>query len=605
MIIAGGDTLVSCLAKTPRGINGFIGTHSGTDGAVEVPKANAPAFGAVTEANAPTYGFRFRGLDAGERYYPFEALEQEAHRRAGKLQQLDLQPNDRVALVVADPAEFVLSFLAASVAGAVPVPIYPRASFKAKNAYVETVSHIVATSGAKLLLTMESTLPVLEEVLTLHPNLVRIVTVESLSQMPERSPQLPLVRPDDICFLQFTSGSTSLPKGVMVTHRNLIANARAFLGPHGVNATLDDLTVTWLPLYHDMGLIGFVLGTIVCAVPTLIMPTEAFGRRPNIWLETLHRAGGTLTFAPNFAYALATKRARDRDVEGLDLSRVRVAGCGAEPINAKVMRDFVARFSACGFSPNALLPAYGMAEATLAITFHPRQTPVVTDRVSLKAMQTGHATPVSDAEAESGAATQELVSCGIPFPEHEVLIMDEQSQPLPERRVGEVVTRGPSITGGYYKNPEATAESWRDGFLHTGDLGYFADGRLYICGRMKDLIIIRGANYYPQDIEWSVAELEGVRRDNVVAFSVMRGGEEQLVVCAEANSAEAESLRKGIAAKVAETVAITVGHVAIVRVGSLPKTSSGKVQRRRTKAMFESGELEEHLTKEPTSSVGQ
>jgi len=588
---------VSCLANTPRGIKGFTGTqHSGADGAnaIDASRADVPVLPADTEPNTPTYGFRFRGLDANERYYPFEALEQEAHRRAGKLQQLALQPGDRVALVVADPAEFVLSFLAASVAGAIPVPIYPRASFKAKNAYVETVSHIVATSGAKLLLTMESTLPVLQEVLERRPNLTRIVTVEALNQIAGRSPQLPIVRPDDICFLQFTSGSTSLPKGVMVTHRNLIANARAFLGPDGVNATLDDLTVTWLPLYHDMGLIGFVLGTIVCSVPTLIMPTEAFGRRPNIWLETLHRAGGTLTFAPNFAYALATKRARDRDLESLDLSRVRVAGCGAEPINAKVMRDFAARFARCGFPPNALLPAYGMAEATLAITFHPRDTAIVTDRVSLKAMQTGHATPVSDAEAESGTPAQELVSCGVPFSEHEVRVVDEQGQPLPERRVGEVVTRGPSITSGYYQNPEATAESWRDGFLHTGDLGYFADGRLYICGRMKDLIIIRGANYYPQDIEWSAAELEGVRRDNVVAFSVVRDGEEQLVVCAEANHADAETLRKTIAAKVAETVGITLGHVAIVRVGSLPKTSSGKVQRRRTKAMFESGELEEH-----------
>jgi fatty-acyl-CoA synthase len=399
----------------------------------------------------------------------------------------------------------------------------------------------------------------------------------------------PTIRPDDLCFLQFTSGSTSLPKGVMVSHANLVANARAFLGPTGVNASLDDLTVTWLPLYHDMGLIGFVLGALVCHLPSVLMPTEAFGRRPNIWLETLHQTKGTLTFAPNFAYALATKRARDKDLEGLDLSRVRLAGCGAEPINPKVMHEFAERFARCGFRREALLPAYGMAEATLAITFHPRETPFQVDRASTAGLRAGVATPAAD-----GDDATELVSCGVAFPEHEIKIVDEQGKPLDERHVGEIWTRGPSITQGYFGNPEATAESFTDGWLHTGDLGYIAAGNLYVCGRLKDLIIIRGANFYPQDLEWAVAELDGVRRDNVVAFSVVRSGEETLVICAEANSGDAPALRKAITSKVAETAGITVGHVAIVKVGSLPKTSSGKVQRRRTKSLFETDALEEH-----------
>ncbi|MET0390303.1 MAG: fatty acyl-AMP ligase [Polyangiales bacterium] len=557
MTYSAADTLVSCLASSPRG---------------------------------STYGFRFRSLDASERFYSFEALEVEAQRRAAQLAQLDLNKGDKLALVIADPAEFVLSFVAAVVAGIVPVPIYPRASFKAKNAYVETVSHILATSGAKWLLTTESTKPVVEEVFQQESTLARLYTVEQLLQLPVQEPKLALIKPSDLCFLQFTSGSTSLPKGVMVTHENLVANARAFLGPTGVNATLDDLTVTWLPLYHDMGLIGFALGSIVCSVPTLIMPTEAFGRRPNVWLETLHQSGGNLTFAPNFAYALATKRARDKDLEGLDLSHVRLAGCGAEPVNAKVMHEFATRFARCGFRREALLPAYGMAEATLAVTFHPRDTPFIVDRVSATAMHDGHATQVG----EDDPAALEIVSCGRAFPGHAVEIIDEQGQTLPERRVGQIITRGPSVTSGYYENPTATAQAWHDGWLHTGDLGYIADGCLYVCGRLKDLIIIRGANYYPQDIEWNVAELEGVRRDNVVAFSVQRGGEETLILCAEANSSDAPALRVAIARKVQETTGVTVGHVAVVRVGSLPKTSSGKVQRNRTKRLFEAGELEEH-----------
>jgi fatty-acyl-CoA synthase len=564
------DTLVSCLANTPRGTQ---------------------------------HGFRFRALDGTERFYAFEALEAEAHRRAGLLQALDLKQGDRLALVIADPAEFVLSFVSAVVAGCVPVPIYPRASFKAKNAYTDTVSHIMATSGAKVLLTTESNKSVVDDVFTQNPSLARLWTVEQLQQVPDQSARLPTLAPSDLCFLQFTSGSTSLPKGVMVTHENLLANARAFLGPTGVNPSLEDLTVTWLPLYHDMGLIGFALGGIVCSAPTYIMPTEAFGRRPNIWLETLHEKRGTLTFAPNFAYALATKRARDKDLEALDLSHVRIAGCGAEPINPRVMHEFAQRFARCGFRKEALLPAYGMAEATLAITFHPRDNAIITDRVSVAAMQRGEAAKV-EANAEANDQALELVSCGTAFPGHEVGIVDEQGNMLPERRVGEIVTRGPSVTSGYFKNPEATAESWRNGWLHTGDLGYLADGNLYVCGRLKDLIIIRGANYYPQDIEWAVAEVEGVRRDNVVAFSVQRSGEETLIICAEGNSSDAAQLRKAIASKVSETSGITVGHVAVVRVGSLPKTSSGKVQRRRTKSLFETGELEEHETAEQASGAG-
>jgi len=557
MRLSAADTLVSCLASTPRG---------------------------------SSHGFHFRSLDSVERYYPFELLEAEAQRRAAQLYAFGLRKGERLALVIADPAEFVLSFVAATVAGVVPVPIYPRASFKAKNAYVDTVRHIVKAAGARAVLTMESTRPVIEEVFALEPDLARLVTVEALQLLPDDKRELPNLTAQDLCFLQFTSGSTSLPKGVMVTHGNLVANARAFLGPEGVHATPDDLTVTWLPLYHDMGLIGFVLGAIVCSVPTLIMPTEAFGRRPNMWLEALHKQHGNLTFAPNFAYALATKRARDKDLEGLDLSHVRVAGCGAEPINPKVMREFAERFARVGFRAEALLPAYGMAEATLAISFHQRGAALLTDRVNAEQMKQGHAVPAAE-----GGEVVELVSCGRPFSEHAIKIVNEAGDSLPEREVGEIWTRGPSVTHGYFGNAEATAAAWTDGWLHTGDLGYIAAGNLYVCGRLKDLIIIRGANFYPQDIEWAVAEIEGVRRDNVVAFSVERNGEETLIVSAEANSSDAPALRKAIATKIAETVGLTVGHVAVVKVGSLPKTSSGKVQRRRTKSLFEAGQLEEHV----------
>jgi fatty-acyl-CoA synthase len=477
-------------------------------------------------------------------------------------------------------------------AGVVPVPMYPRASFRAKNSYLETIAHIVESAGARALITLEALKPTVDELLTRRTRLESIFVGERLFR-PEAAPaknvKLPQIDPSDLCFLQFTSGSTNLPKGVMVSHRNLIANADAFLGPEGADRREDDVTVTWLPLYHDMGLIGFVLGTIIWDIPSVLLPTEAFARRPTMWMQAMHDYGGTIMFAPSFAYGLAVKRTRDKDLEGLDLSKIRIAGCGAEPINPQVLRAFVERFAPVGFDANALMPAYGMAESTLAITFHPRGEPIRVDRVSAAAIRTGKATP-----AKAGEDCLELVACGRAFSGHTLEVVDDMRCALPEREVGEIIVRGPSVTAGYFQNPEATTESHRAGWLHTGDLGYLAEGNLYVCGRMKDLIIIRGANYYPQDIEWSLADVPGLRRDNVVAFSVVADGDETLVIAAEGNSSDAVELRQAIASKVTETHGLVVSRVAVVRIGSLPKTSSGKAQRRTTKQLFEQGLLEEH-----------
>ncbi len=545
-------------------------------------------------------GFRFVTVRGEERYYPHEALEREARRRAAKLAQLGLRKGERLALAIADREEFVLSFLGAAVAGLVAVPIHPRVSFnfKTRQSYAETVSHIVRSAGARMLLTPASSREAIEGALASDTGLERVLLVEEFLAGEPPATEFPQVNPDDLCFLQYTSGSTSLPKGVMVTHGNLVANAEAFRGPKGLDLRREDVAISWLPLYHDMGLIGFVLDTLICDLPTVLLATEAFVRRPGVWMEAMSKYGGTITFAPNFAYALAARRTRDEDLAGLDLSRLRVAGCGAEPINADVMRQFCARFAAVGFRPEALLPCYGMAEATLAITFHDYDQPIVTDTVYASTLSIGKAVP---AKRDAGLRTVELVGCGHPFPGHELRVVDESGRPLPERSVGEIISRGPSTTPGYFGQPEATANGYRDGWLHTGDLGYVAGGQLYICGRSKDLIIIHGANYYPQDIEWAVAEVPGVQRGAVVAFSVMRDGEETLIVCAEGKAPDAVALKRAIAEKVAESAGLRAAQVAVVQVGSLPKTSSGKAQRRKTKAQFEAGELEEHVPQAVTA----
>jgi fatty-acyl-CoA synthase len=534
-------------------------------------------------------GFRFYGMDRKERYFPYEAMREEAYRRAAFLAAEGLEKGDRVALVTPENHEFVLSFLGAAVGGFVPVPISPRAGFKVADAYVDTLEHIIAASGAKVLVCME----VNEELIgqlrdreaTQH---LRILVAPKAFEGSPPPFAAPTVTPADLCFLQFTSGSTSKPKGVMVTHRNLVANGTAILGPAGLARTPEDVGVSWLPLFHDMGLIGFVLGTLLVDLQAVLMPTPLFARAPRMWLELVTKHRGTITYAPNFAYQLVTKRTKDKDLASLDLSSLRVAGCGAEPIRARTLQSFAERFAPAGFRPEALLPSYGMAESCLAITFHPRGTPMVVDKVDPAQMRRGVAEPT---EAEDGL---EIVSCGVPFPEHEVKIVGEDGATLPDRRVGQILARGPSVTSGYFQNPEASAQSFRDGWLYTGDLGYRVDGNVYVNGRVKDLIILNGANHYPQDLEWAVGELEGVRRGNVCAFSVIQDGEEKLVMVAEANRSEAARLTDEIEKTIFRTFSLPIHEVLISPVGTLPKTSSGKHQRRKTALLYEAGELAQH-----------
>ncbi len=537
-------------------------------------------------------GFRFLGLDRQERYLPYAAMRAEAERRAAFLAASGLAPGDRVALLLPENHEFVLTFLGASMAGLVPVPMYPQATFKSVDAYIDILAHIVEAADAEVVVCMEQNRDVMGKLAARLPGGRQVLFAPEAFAGTPPAWSRPTVRPDDLCVLQFTSGSTNKPKGVMVTHANLVANASAFLGPHGLNRTPEDVGVSWLPLFHDMGLIGFVLGTLIVDLPVVLMPTAHFARMPRLWLELISQHRGTITYAPNFAYQLVAKRVRESDLTSLDLSSLRVAGCGAEPIRARTLVEFAERFAPCGFRPEALLPSYGMAESCLAITFHPRGTPMVVDRVSPAAMRDGVAQPSDAPDAI------EVVSCGVPFPEHGVRVVDERGEPLPERRVGEVLTRGPSVTAGYFRNAEATAEALRGGWLHTGDLGYHADGNLYICGRLKDLIIINGANHYPQDLEWAVAELQGVRRGNVCAFSVMRDGTEHLVMVAEANRDDAARLRREIAEVVYADFGLQVADVPISPVGTLPKTSSGKLQRRKTRLLYERGELSAHPTEE-------
>ncbi len=534
-------------------------------------------------------GFTFLDDDLAPRDYPFSAVAAEAERRGRLLRRAGLEPGDRIALVVPDGRDFVLTFLGAVRAGIVPVPMYPPLALGKMDGYLDTARRIMTAAGVKQLLTSKSMSALLWGLVPKVPSLEDLITTDRLAEGQD-APEVDLdarpIRADDLCFLQFTSGSTADPKGVMVTHGNLIANARAIM-TEGLGAYGDrgDRAVSWLPLYHDMGLIGFVISPLFTTVPVVFIPTLSFVKRPGVWMETMSKYQGTISFAPNFAFGLAAKRARG--VDKIDLSRVRVLGCGAEPIHAGTLRRFADAFAPAGLRGDALMPCYGMAEATLAMAFDRVDQPfgtVVIDRDRYEA--DGQAVPARDG--------LELVGCGRTFSGHQLGVMGPGEQLLPDGEVGEIVFRGPSVTPGYFGNEAATQAALQNGWLHTGDLGFMREGQIFVSGRMKDLIILNGRNYHPQAIEWEVEQLEGVRRGNVVAFSTSGEHSEQLAVAVETKVTDPDAraaLEEAVRVRVRQNLGVEVKHVALIGAGALPKTSSGKLQRSRTRRAFEEGSL--------------
>ena len=533
----------------------------------------------------------------GDLYLSFHALREEVQKRAHHLRALGLRKGERVALVVPDGHEFVPTFLGALWAGLVPVPLYPPLSLGKLDAFMESLTTILTAASPRVLVAGAQVEKLLWGVMGKVASLERLVRSTDLGEPVERALHQGLLRESlddhDLAFLQFTSGSTSLPKGVMVTHGSLAANAKAIL-TDGLKADpKTDKGVTWLPLYHDMGLIGFVIAPLTVGISVVFIPTLSFIRNSTLWMETIHKHRGTISFAPNFAYALVTKRAKPEQLARWDLSSVRVFGCGAEPINPDTMRAFVETFKGARLRPESLLPCYGMAEATLAMAFIPLEEPLRTDRID-EADYHGHqkATPLPHGSAK---AALEVVCCGKTFTGHELSIRDEAGRELPERTVGEICFSGPSVAAGYYNDPEASKAAGMgpgtDGWLHTGDLGYLADGEVFVSGRLKDLLIINGRNYYPQRIEWIVEEVPGVRKGSAVVFSRPGKSSEEVVVCLETRDPEPAKLAEAIKAKVSEELSLQVSDVKLVAPGALPKTSSGKLQRRKTREQYLAGTL--------------
>jgi fatty-acyl-CoA synthase len=543
---------------------------------------------ALAAASHTDQGFVFIG-DGGEVRRSFAELRQQALGVAHALSAQGLRPGDLVALVIADAEPFLTALFGVSVAGLVPASLYPPATMSDLPRYVAQTAGILRTARARAVITTAALRPSFDAWLADCPDLELVLSRDALDGPPvETAARITL---DDLAFVQFTSGSTSAPKGVALTHRSLASNIEAINGPAGIDVRPDDSGMSWLPLYHDMGLVGMTLGALYSGRSTVLLPPHAFVKRPITWLRAISQYRSTVSFAPNFAYDLCVRRVKERDLDGVDLSCWRIAGCGAEPIHAPTLSAFARKFAPAGFDPTSFVPSYGLAEHVLAATFPPRgRAPRVESLDAADLTERRVARRVPDSAASPSVT---VVSCGLPLPDHRIRIVGEDGRELPEREIGEITLAGPSVMVGYYKEPALTKEALSGEWLRTGDLGYLADGELFVCGRAKDVIIVNGRKYHPQDLEWGVDDVAGVRRGRVVAFGLAQaGGPDRVAIVAEpSGTVDADALVESIRRRIGDLCGLYVDEVVLVPSGTIGRTTSGKVQRAATKARYERGDL--------------
>jgi acyl carrier protein len=544
--------------------------------------------------------------DANEKPITYKNLLDGASASARGLIARGLQPGETVAIMLPTGEQFFNSFFGVLLAGGIPVPIYPPLRPDRIAEYAQRQVHILRNAGARCLITFHEAEAIARILRPQVPTLRSVATPEGLasaggrdgSNRAAKGPAL-LITEESPALIQYTSGSTGKPKGVLLSHQNLLSNIRSIGKAIQVSPT--DVGVSWLPLYHDMGLIGSWLFCFYFGIPIVILSPLSFLSRPERWLWAIHRHRATLTPAPNFAYELCARRIKEEYIKGLDLSSWRVALNGAEPVSAETLSRFTKRYTSYGFRPETLLPVYGMAEASVALTFPPLGRPPRIDPISRDLFErTGRAQPAGSSES----SPLEFVSCGIPLSDHEIRIVDENGEPVPERVEGQILFRGPSCTSGYYQQPDVTRDLFRDGWLVSGDLGYLAEGELFVTGRKKDLIIKGGRNLYPYEIEEVVGEVFGIRKGCVAAFGIKEAmqGTEKIIVVAETKEKKKEvqaEMERTILDRVASATGVPPDQILLVPPGTVPKTSSGKIQRSACRAAYLEGRLKGHRQKVP------
>ena len=532
---------------------------------------------------------------------PYRDLRDQAQSLARRMIRAGLRRGERVAIIADSSADFVRAFWASQYAALIPVPLPTPAAFAGRVNYIDHIHPMMSAAQPRAVIApgvfLES---VRQAAVRLDVDLVG--TIQDLEQLPEADADLPAVEPDDVCYLQFSSGSTRSPTGVSVTHRALLANARG-IARDALNITETDRCTSWLPFYHDMGLVGFHLMPLASQLSVDYLAPDEFARRPLMWPTLISRNGGTLSFSPSFGYDLCARRAMNASLEHLDLSRWRVAGIGGDVIRPGILARFADTFSGRGFRKEALVASYGMAEATLGVTFAPIDRGIEVDRVDLGSLRRdGRAIPAD------GDNVRDLVLCGEVLPGHDLEIRDAEGTVLAERQVGRIMFRGPSVMTEYFGRSEETARVLStDGWLDTGDLGYLVGGSLVVAGRSKDLILVNGRNVWPEDLELAVENhIDGVRRGDVVAFSVDGQDAERVVIllqCRTMDPAPREALRTAVASLILTTAGLNCS-VVLVSHNALPRTSSGKMSRMRARAMYRASLLGEPPQDAASVTVG-
>jgi fatty-acyl-CoA synthase len=521
------------------------------------------------------------------RAYPFSTLRQDALAMAYRLISHGVQPEDRIALVAETGPEFAALFFGCVYAGAWPVPLPLPTSFGGKESYIDQLSVQLKSCDPKILFFPAELTQTAGEAAT--QNSVEGLDWESFADRIALKAELPLARTDEICYLQYSSGSTRFPHGVAVTHKALLNNLSAH--SHGMEVNENDRCVSWLPWYHDMGLVGCFLSVVANQVSTDYMKTEDFARRPLAWLDIISRAEGTvISYSPTFGYDICARRISSQThvSERFDFGHWRLAGNGADMIRPDVMQAFVDAFGDAGFKASAFLPSYGLAEATLAVSIMPPG-----EGIKVELVEESELTGMPGA-SDRPTRYRAIVNCGKAVKDMTIEVRHENGSLLPDRVIGKVWCSGPSLMQGYFRDPESTAACLKDGWLDTGDMGYLSDGYIFVVGRAKDMIIINGKNYWPQDIEWAVEQLPGFKAGDIAAFAVTNGGEETpavLVQCRTSDEAERTKLREQIKDKVRSVTGMNC-VVELVPPRTLPRTSSGKLSRAKARNLYLSGEIQ-------------
>lgn len=577
---AGGAPRMAAIAAAPLVLEAATAPH------------DAATLIAALDWHAANHGERthilLEGPD-GAHAISYAALRGESLAAAAGLQGFGLAPEESVAIMLPTGQDYFVAFCGALYAGGVPVPIYPPFRTAQLEEHLRRQARILDNAQAALLIVPAEAMALAPLLKAQVASLRAVLTVADLRAQGGTASPVPR-HAGDTALLQYTSGSTGDPKGVVLSHANLLSNIRAM--GQAIQVGADDVFVSWLPLYHDLGLIGAWLACLYYAVPTVLMSPLSFLARPASWLQAIHRHRGTISAGPNFAYELCARAIEDRDLAGVDLSSWRVAVNGSEPVSAETVRRFGERFGPLGFRPEAMAPCYGLAECAVGLTMPPPGRRPLIDRIRRMRL-------AADGVAEPAAATEsdavEIVACGVPLPDHQLRIVGEDGRELGERREGRLQFRGPSATSGYFHNAEKTAALFDGEWLETGDLAYVAGGDLYLTGRSKDVIIRAGRKLHPHELEAAVGELQEVVRGGVAVFGSRdpTTHTERVVVLAETTIAEAG--RDGLRRRIDDAATMLLGapadEVVLAPPDTVLKTASGKIRRAACRELYEQGRI--------------